>query len=172
MASNEERLHRELAMSQPPQSNTNTGPDPQSDMGSLVPDLAYAVDRGISVLGAPHDLTPLDLRLLSICRQMDECTATQLARLLPVDAGRISRLVNALVDKGLLRRRRLRDDRRVIMLRLTPEGEEVVGEVDRSLRDYFARLTDGLSEQEMHAFTTAAQRIIANYEAISDSLHA
>ena len=153
-----------------PHRNPDAGPDPRSDMGNLVPDLAYAVDRGITLLVAPYDLTPIDVRLLSICRDMDECTATQLARLLPVDAGRISRVVNALVEKDLLRRQRQRDDRRVVMLRLTPHGEEVTAEVARSLQEYFARLTEGLSERQIDAFTAAAQRIVDNYEAISGSL--
>ena len=118
----------------------------------------------------PHDLTPLDVRLLTICRRMDECTATQLARMLPVDAGRISRVVNALVEKGLLRRRRQREDRRVVMLRLTPEGEEVIDDVTRNLRDYFARLTEGVGEDDLNAFAVVAHRIVANYEEISPSL--
>ena len=149
------------------QSNPEAGPALQSDMGSLVPDLAYAVDRGIALLVAPYELTPIDARLLLICRQMEECTATQLARLLPVDAGRISRVVNALVEKDLLIRRRQRDDRRVIMLRLTPRGEAVTAETEQRLRGYFARLTEGLSEQELLDFATVAQRIVANHEAIS-----
>ena len=153
-----------------PRRDPDAGPDSRSDMGSLVPDLAYAVERGITLLVAPYDLTPIDVRLLLICREMNECTATQLARLMPVDAGRISRVVNTLVEKGLLRRRRQRDDRRVVMLRLTPHGEEVVAGVAQSLREYFARLTDGLSEQQVDAFTAAAQRIVDNYEAISGSL--
>ena len=152
------------------QSSPDAGSDPRVDMGSLVPDLAYAVDRGITLLVAPYDLTPIDVRLLMICRQMDECTATQLARMLPVDAGRISRVVNTLVEKGLLRRRRQRDDRRVVMLRLTDEGAAVVAEIADRLREYFARLAEGLNELEVYAFATAAQRIIANYEAISDTL--
>ena len=153
-----------------PHRNLDTGPDSRSDMGSLVPDLAYAVERGITLLVAPYDLTPIDVRLLLICREMDECTATQLARLLPVDAGRISRVVNTLVEMDLLRRRRQREDRRVVMLRLTPHGEEVTAEVARSLQEYFARLTEGLSERQIDAFTAAAQRIVDNYEAISGSL--
>ena len=139
-------------------------------MGNLVPDMAYAVDRGIALLSAPYRLTPIDVRLLKISRQMDGCTATQLVRLLPVDAARISRVVNALVEKGLLRRQRQRDDRRVVLLRLTPQGEEVTDEIARSIQEYFAELTDGLSDPEIHAFAAAAQRIIANHAEISHSL--
>ena len=139
-------------------------------MGSLVPDMAYAVDRGIALLALPYNLTSIDVRLLKICREMDGRTATQLVRLLPVDAARISRVVNALVEKGLLRRQRRRDDRRVVVLRLTLQGEEVIAEIARSIQEYFAELTDGLSEPEIRAFTAAAQRIIANYAEISHSI--
>ena len=152
------------------QSQSNPGPDPRADMGNLVPDLAYAVDHGIALLVAPYDLTPIDVRLLTLCRRMGECTATQLARLLPVDAGRVSRVVNTLVANDLLLRRRLRDDRRVIMLRLTPQGEEVIDEITRILQEYFGRLTAGLGAGELDSFTTVAQRIVANYAEISGSL--
>ena len=157
-------------MTQQAQSNPDPGPAPRADMGSLVPDLAYAVDHGIALLVSPYELTPIDVRVLTLCRQLEECTATQLARLLPVDAGRISRVVNTLVEGGLLRRRRLRDDRRVVMLHLTPQGEELTDEIIGILQEYFARLTAGLSARELTSFTTAAQRIVANYAQISGSL--
>ena len=43
---------------------------------------------------------------------------------------RISRLVFRMVQMGLLGRRRLTNDRRVVMLSLTPEGEELVQPLD------------------------------------------
>ena len=152
---------------------TQPNPDPDGDLppdlGRFVSSLAHAVNQGITREMTPHDLLPLDVHLLVICQEMGECTATQLAQLLPVDAARISRLVNGLVERDLLIRRRPRDDRRVVLLRLSPEGEELTAEVSRRMRDFYAGLTQGLTEEELQAFSAAALRIIANHEAMTNS---
>ena len=150
----------------PPQPDADPGVELQPDLGRFVANLAQAVDRGIARETAAYELLPLDVHLLIICQEMGECTATQLATLLPVDAARISRLVNGLVDRGLLLRRRPRTDRRVVMLRLSPQGEELTATAARSLQELYAGLTAGLEEPELRAFAAAAMRIIANYEAM------
>ena len=153
----------------PEQTRRNPGPgaDLPPDLGRFVAALAYAVERGIVREMASHALLPLDVHLLVICREMGECTATQLTQLLPVDAARISRLVNGLVEQGLVIRRRPPNDRRVVMLRLSPDGEALTAEISRRMREFYAGLTRGLTEEEMRAFTNAALRIIANHEAMS-----
>ena len=144
--------------------NPNTGL--QFDVGRLVANLAYEIDRGIAQEMAPEGLLPLEVHLLMICNEMGECSATQLVQLLPVDAARISRLVNTLVEKGLMRRRRLRNDRRVVMLRLSEEGDALVPEIARRLDEVYGRLqvrlTEGMSEEEMGAFNSAVVRLVAN----------
>ena len=142
-------------------------PDP--DLGTYVSSLANAVYKGIAAEVARYDLSPLDIQLLMICLERNECAATQLAQLLPVDASRISRIVTGLADRGLLRRRRLRSDRRVVMLRLSPRGHELTVQVTEHMQAYYARLTQGLNEREMRAFATTAQRISGNYAAIAEA---
>ena len=53
-------------------------------------------------------------------------TVGQMSNLMPVDAASISRHTNKLVDIGLLRRRRLRSDRRTVRLSLSDKGKELV----------------------------------------------
>ena len=158
-----------MALHEQPQSNPGAAADLPLDAGRFVSNLVYAVERGLARIFAPYDLHPLDVHLLMLVREMEQCTATQLAVLLPVDAARISRLVNALAEKDLLLRRRQRDDRRVIMLRLSPEGAELTAEIARRMQEYDAALTQGLSEQEVRAFFSAAQRIIDNCEQMANS---
>lgn len=151
------------------QRNADADSELRPDLGRFVANLAQAVDRGTARAMASDGLLPLEVYLLLICRDMKECTATQLAGLLPVDAARISRLVNGLVDRGLVLRRRPRSDRRVVILRLSPQGEELTSEAARRMEELYAGLTQGLSEAELHTFAAAATRIIANYEAMSNS---
>ena len=139
-----------------------------SDLGTYVGGLANVVYKGVAAEVAPYDLSPVDIQMMFAIRETHECTATYLARLLPVDATRISRQVTGLVDKGLLLRRRLREDRRIVMLRLSPEGEELTSELSDRMSAYYARLAEGFSEEDMRAFAATAQGIIANYEAMQE----
>lgn len=139
------------------------------DLEMYVSRLAYAIDRGMASEVAPYDLSPLDASLLGICFEKgEECTATQLAELVPVDPARISRVVTKLVDMGLLRRRRLRSDRRVVMLRLTDKGDELTSEVLQHTEQYNARLTKGISQRDMRIFKSVASRIVANHAAMRE----
>ena len=152
------------------QAQRSPGPDADlpPDMGRFVASLAYTVDRGIAREMAQYNLSPLEVHLLVICREMGECTATQLAQLLPVDAARISRLVNGLVERDLIIRRRPRSDRRIVLLRLSDEGEELTAEVAQRMQEFYAELTRGMTEEELSAFSAAALHIIANYEAMTE----
>ena len=137
---------------------------PTIDLGVHVADLGIALSRGISDILAPYGLFPVDFALLRACRRMgDECTATQLAGVVPTDPSRISRIVTKLVDLGLLSRRRLQDDRRVVMLRLTDEGRELTSQLYGSTQAYYARLTEGITGEDMRVFASATARIMENY---------
>ena len=151
------------------QSDPDPGEDLQLNLGRFVSTLAQAVDRSIARTMASHDLLPMDVHLLVICQDKGECTATQLTQLLPVDAARISRLVNGLVERGLVIRRRPGNDRRIVLLRLSPEGKELTSEVSRRMQELHAGLTEGLTERELRAFADVALRMIANHEAMAGS---
>ena len=136
------------------------------ELESCAVGLIGAVEKGIAVEVAPHNLTSIEFNLLRACMNIGECTATQLAVLLPVDASRISRIVNGLVNKGLLVRQRQTYDRRVVMLRLSDEGHELTESLNQRLQLYDNRLMEGVSEEEMQAFIAVTQKILANHEAI------
>lgn len=145
-----------------------TSEDPPADLEACVAGLVNAVDKGMAVEVAPYGLTSLEFSLLRHCLE-EECTATHLAQILPVDGSRVSRLVTGLVEKGLVRRRRLRSDRRMVMLRLSDEGRELTSRIVESLKSYDALLTEGIGEEEMRVFVSVASRIIANHSAMQQS---
>ena len=142
---------------------------PIEDLGITVASLMNAVDKGTAEETTAHDLSPMEFNLLSICMRGGEHTATQLAEMLPVDASRISRVVTRLVDMGLLRRRRLRSDRRIVMLRLTERGHEVASLISQQVQTYNDKITQGITAEEIRGFEAAASKIIANYTALAQS---
>ena len=133
--------------------------------------LANAVERGLAKELTPYHLTPMEFNLLRFClgeQDQAEITATQLAQMLPVDASRVSRMVTALVDRGLLRRRRLREDRRVVMLHLSDEGKDLTLRAIGSMDAFVARLMEGVGEDDIQVFVSVFHRMVANHAAFME----
>ena len=61
------------------------------------------------------------------------------------------------------------DDRRVVMLRLTDEGAELAALILQRTERYSARLTKGVSLDEIRLFESVASRIAANHTAMRRS---
>ena len=64
-------------------------------------------------------------------------------------------------------RRRLRNDRRVVMLASTEEGKALTLELHRRVQAYDTELSEGVTEQEMAALASATSKILANYTALA-----
>ena len=139
---------------------------PSNDLGPCVAVLVNAVDKGMAELVAPHDLIPLEFALLRVFLREKERTTTQLAQILPVKMSRISVVVTKMVGRGLMRRRRLSNDRRVVMLSLTDEGTALTSELDRRVQGYEAKLSEGVSEEDMATFASVTSTVMANHSAL------
>lgn len=131
--------------------------------------LSTAIIKALADEAAPHDLQPVEFNLLQYCSETGECTATQLARVLPIDASRISRIVTRLVDKGLLLRRRLPHDRRTVMLSLTDEGTHLVAELGERVERYLLKLLEGYDEQDLRMVESITVQMRANFAAMIEA---
>ena len=134
-------------------------------LGIDVFDIFNALDKALVQRASPLGITNSEYALLWHCLE-GERTATQLAHVLPMDGSRISRIVTDLVEKGLLRRRRLQEDRRIVMLSLTSKGMELTSQIYESMQRYYAELTEGISEEDMRTFASVIARILAKYDSM------
>ena len=139
---------------------------PPSDLGTCVTGLVNAVARGMAQIVATQGLTHIDFALLRLFLGSEEWTTTQLAQALPLVPSSISRTVAKLVSMGLIRRRRLLSDRRVVMLTLTDEGLNLTLDLHQRVQEYDTSLCEGISEEEMAVFTSVSSKVIANYAAL------
>ncbi|MCY4575194.1 MAG: MarR family winged helix-turn-helix transcriptional regulator [Chloroflexi bacterium] len=154
---------------QPPDNPETPADAPRVDLGASVVTLVNAVAKGIEEELEPYSLTSVEFSLLSYCYEKDECTATELASVLPVDPPRVSRMVTALADRGLLRRRRLRNDRRVVMLRLSDDGAELAATLRRSIGNFYISVAQGISAEDLGVFASVTDKIADNYAAMQQS---
>lgn len=139
-----------------------------TDLGSCVTGLVNTLAGGAAEQVAPHGLLPLDYAVLRLFLIKDQWTVTQLAQPLPFKTPHISRVVTNLVGKGLVRRRRRRNDRRVVFLTLTDEGKVLTAELFRCVQSYESELAKGVSEEEMAAFISVTSKVMANYRSLRD----
>ena len=136
---------------------------PPKDLGQCVTGLVNAVAKGMAQQLAPFSIIPVEYTILSVCYAGQADTVTGLARVVPVDAGRISRLVNRLSERGLIHRRRLRTDRRTVRLRLTDEGRMLVPQLARRVQEHNAMLLAGIGDAELQAYFETTGKIMANF---------
>ena len=77
-------------------------------------------------------------------------------------------MVTRLVNLGLLRRRRLRRDRRVVLLHLTDRGRDLTSRVDERVRRRVSRLLRGVSQDELRAFESLTTKVVSNHTALNE----
>jgi DNA-binding MarR family transcriptional regulator len=123
------------------------------------------VDRRL----APHDLTHAQWVPLYKIAKGDCSTMAELAREVALDPGAVTRALDRLETKGLLRRVRSEDDRRVVKLALTPEGEQLAHLVPAVLAEVFNAHLAGFSKAEWQTLVSLLQRLVANGDAMRES---
>jgi DNA-binding MarR family transcriptional regulator len=136
--------------------------DMSGSVGYLMKQVVAMVSRVIEERMAKHGLTDAQWRPLFYLSNNTNSpnTATHIARAMYCDAGATTRMLDRLEDKGLLRRERSVDDRRVQQLALTEEGRRVAAIVPYVLCDVLnAHLAD-LSRAEVDQLRDLLQRIL------------
>jgi DNA-binding MarR family transcriptional regulator len=96
-------------------------------------------------------------------------TVAELARGCQLDAGGMTRLLDRMEAKGLCRRVRSSEDRRVVNIELTPEGFEAAKHIPVVLSGIQNAFLAGFSEEEWKTLTGFLTRILDNAEAFTAS---
>ncbi len=113
-----------------------------------------------------HDLTYvqwLPLYKLMLC---SESTSASLARDLGIDPAAITRALDRLEAKGMLRRERSTTDRRVVHLVLTDEGRAIAAKVPQALASVLNAHLSGFSHDESRLLIDMLRRMLHNGEAL------
>ena len=137
--------------------------DPSAAFGDCVSSLAKVISVAINIEMERGGLRPDEFAVMLLFCHRPEWTATKLAEKTDLDPSRISRLVDQLVNRRLLRRRRSRTDRRVVNLVLTDQGSEMIAEAHTRIISYQAALLKDVSDQEMSGFLATSRKVIQSY---------
>jgi len=134
-------------------------------MKRIMMSVVYQVDKRLDV----HELTSAQWGPLMRLRTTGGSTVAELARWLQVDAGAMTRLLDRLEKKGLCKRVRSTEDRRVVKVELTPEGESAIREVPAVLAEVMNAHLAGFSKTEWQALKTYLQRMLETGDAMRDT---
>lgn len=143
--------------------------DPQDSIGYLmkrgVVSMVYQADKHLE----QHELTSAQWGPIMHLGKAGKTTVAELARLMLVDAGAMTRLLDRLEKKGLCKRLRCSEDRRVVRVELTPDGHTALKFVPVVLADVMNAHLQGFSESEWQVLKGYLRRILANGEALRNA---
>jgi len=131
-------------------------------MGHLLFHLTMSMKREVEGRMEALDLTDAQWKPLWMLKLGKADTAFELAKIMGIDAGATTRMLDRLAAKGLVERVRSETDRRVVHLRLTADGHRAAEQVPHVLADVNNELLSGFSKQEWMQMKDFLQRMSVN----------
>lgn len=138
----------------------------ESDYSSLdtLFHLVQSVKRRLQQQAEQLDLgiAPMHIRVIKIIDRKAPCTAVDIASLLGRDKAQVTRLLNTLIEKGLITREPNPDDKRSHYLRTTEEGDTIVEEIRKIDEETLQQMTRNLKPEELAEFRRISRVMAEN----------
>ena len=138
-------------------------------VGYLMRRVLLAITQDTDKRLEPHGLTHAQWGPLFFIRKSGSATVAELARELQTDPGAMTRLLDRLEAKGLCKRVRSTDDRRVVNLALTAEGQRAADMVPVALAEVMNAHLAGFSHAEWQTLKGFLLRMLDNAEVCRDA---
>ena len=136
--------------------------DPREAIGALIGRTRKAMIQEIDAELAPLHVSAAQWLVVLVLGQGAAASAAELCDLLSYDPGAMTRLLDRLEEKGVLRRARDDSDRRTVRLELTASGKALYPKILAAMVDVFNRLLRGFSRSEVSELEGYLKRMLAN----------
>jgi DNA-binding MarR family transcriptional regulator len=113
-----------------------------------------------------HDLTMPAWRSLAVIARHQPLTATQLGKLTSSDPYKVTRAIELLVRRGLIRRDNDKTDRRRASLRLTAQGRKIYNDIEKFVVRVERELTSAFDSGELSALRQSLDKLDRQLEQI------
>ena len=120
--------------------------------------IVEAIDREL----APLDISHAQWIVVMLLGDGAASTAAELCKILIYDPGAMTRLLDRLERKGVLRRVRTGGDRRAVRLELTADGSKLYPRLLEALVQVFNRPLRGFTKNEVRQLEQLLTRMAAN----------
>ena len=115
--------------------------------------------RWVDPVATSGDLTLRQLQVLAFLRAAPDATGHQIADAMGVSTPTMSGIVDRIASKGWLDREQDPQDRRRVLLHLTPEAEEMLAELEVPVHRVKARILDRLDEDDLRELARLTDRM-------------
>jgi DNA-binding MarR family transcriptional regulator len=149
----------------------STNYQPRKSIGSLLGRVKVAMMAALDEeLAADRRLAPLELSaaqfsVLASLAGEERKSASDLCRGISYDAGAMTRMLDRLEGKGLIRRNRSPEDRRLVHLELTEEGGTAFARMRELALAVANRFLRGFTKAEARQLESLLARMLENAEA-------
>jgi DNA-binding MarR family transcriptional regulator len=121
--------------------------------------LSKALLQAIESLGS--DLRPREFAVLNRLHERGELTQIQLAELTSKDKPAITRMLDRLIERGLVRKVTSSADRRAMVVSLTPEGEALRNAIAPLIVGFLETACAGISDADLAVTVATLKRVSA-----------
>ncbi len=132
------------------------------ELGYLVTGVRNAIWTSIEKALQPMDITAAQFVVFNSIARGKGRTIGDLCRLLGYDSGAMTRLLDRIEKKGLLRRVANPDDRRSYLVELTETSTLLVPKARRLVDKVFTALLQDFSDREATALKASLEKILQN----------
>ena len=129
-------------------------------LGLLLGRAALLKDRIIDTHMEPHGITAAQFKVMIIIAQFGVDTPAELCRHLSLDSGSMTRMLDRLEQKGLLLRKRCADDRRLVRLALTEDGQALADKLPEIGVNAMNQLAGALDSEELQTLQAILKKIL------------
>jgi MarR family transcriptional regulator, organic hydroperoxide resistance regulator len=134
--------------------------DPLFEFALCVKALQRELERAANELMKPLGVTGPQADALVVIAQTQPIALNELGRLLIAEAGHPSRLVERLVEAGLVEREDAPGDRRRVELKLSPAGRRLARRVVKARQELFDASRPHLDEERLAAATAVMGQLL------------
>ncbi|MEJ8304196.1 MarR family winged helix-turn-helix transcriptional regulator [Saccharibacillus sacchari] len=124
----------------------------------------------MSDMSCRFGVTGIQLMTLKALRDRPEIGLGDLAEHMRLGSSTVSGVIDRLVKAELVIRERPANNRRVLVLKLSEKGEQVLQGADSAYRQYLSGLND-LDPEELQVMLQAHRKIIKKLEKVRDENH-
>ena len=136
--------------------------DPSTSVGRLMTMVKAALMEALDRELAPLDITAAQFVVLVKLARGDTASPSALCKGVSYDPGAMTRMIDRLERKKLVRRVRSPDDRRKIIIELTAEGRAVYPKLINGAVTVLNRSLHGFTRAEVRQLEDFLQRMLAN----------
>jgi len=152
----------EISKNIPPNLDDVEPSGPEDSILLLIKNVHFAILRTVDKHIAPLDLTAMQWAPIMAIAKGYAKTAADLANMANIDTGAVTRMLDRLESKGLLVRTRSTDDRRVVNLELTEEGQRMAQQIPAIVAKSMHLHLDGFSVEELATLKSLLKRMLEN----------